>query len=86
MNHHDRGVMAGARAYYGGNVDISWHPPAVMAVGIGKARAQADYKYLGQVLLAGQLYLLETYEDLPAAIENLTWYHLQGDPSLLMPH
>lgn len=85
MNHHDSQKGAGAQAYYGGNVDISWHPPAVMAVGIGKARAHEDFIHLGQVLWAGQMHLLETYEDLPAAAENLNWYHLQGDPGAPLP-
>lgn len=86
MNHFDQGFAAGAKAYYGGNVDISWHPPAVMAVGIAEARASGDFEHLGEVLWAGQVHLLQTYEDLPAALENLTWYHLQGDPSLSLPH
>lgn len=85
MNHFEGEFPAGSKAYYGGNVDISWHPPAVMAVGIGQARASGEFQHLGEVLWAGQVHLLRTYEDLPAALENLSWYHLQGDPALRMP-
>jgi hypothetical protein len=79
---HSSGRQTGALAYYGGTVDISWHPPAQMAVYINELAAAREYATLGEVLLAGQFKLLENYDDLPSALENLVWYHLQGDPLL----
>ena len=82
MNGTDHGKPVGAVAYYGGSVDISWHPPAIMARGINLNMANSKPKTIGEALLAGQLYLLSNYDDLSAAEENLKWYHLQGDPTL----
>lgn len=82
MNESKNGQPIGAVAYYGGSVDISWHPPAVMARGINKAIGTEGVKELGMALLKGQLYLLENYDDRAAAEENLKWYHLFGDPSM----
>jgi hypothetical protein len=73
---------AGAVAYYGGSVDISWDPPAVMAIGVGKALSENNNRRLIDVLWEGQLYLLENYDDRQGALENFVWYHLQGDPLL----
>ena len=73
---------AGAVAYYGGSVDISWDPPAVMAIGVGKALSEDNNRRLIDVLWQGQLYLLENYDDRLGALENFVWYHLQGDPLL----
>lgn len=81
MNESKNGEPIGAVAYYGGSVDISWHPPAVMAKGINQAIAKGD-NTLGVALLKGQLYLLANYDDRNAAEENLVWYHLFGDPSM----
>jgi len=82
MNETKNGKPIGAVAYYGGSVDISWHPPAVMAKGINKAIAKDGFNTLGEALLKGQLHLLEKYDDREAAVENLIWYHLFGDPSM----
>ncbi|MFT6070275.1 MAG: hypothetical protein ACJAT2_001730 [Bacteriovoracaceae bacterium] len=82
MNETKNGSAIGAVAYYGGSVDISWHPPAVMARGINQAIASEGVKGLGESLLKGQLYLLANYDDRAAAEENLVWYHLFGDPSM----
>ncbi len=82
MNETKNGAAIGAVAYYGGSVDISWHPPAVMARGINQAIAKDGVKGLGESLLKGQLYLLANYDDRAAAEENLIWYHLFGDPSM----
>ena len=83
MNEHAKGVPLGALAYYGGSVDITWDPPAIMAVAIGKfLREKSNSKKLFSLLLQGQFSLLATYDDLDLALENLIWYHLFGDPSL----
>jgi hypothetical protein len=86
MNETNQGLPVGAVAYFGGSVDISWHPPAIMAKGINKELASIRPETIGEVLLAGQLYLLENYDDLAAAEENLVWYHLQGDPTLQLQY
>jgi len=84
MNADDQGRPAGAVAYFGGSVDISWDPPAVMARSIGQELAKARGIELYEVILKGQLHLLQNYGDIEAAKENLIWYHLFGDPSLLV--
>lgn len=73
---------SGAVAYYGGSVDISWDPPAIMAIGINKAVSENNQRRLVDVIFEGQSYLLENIDDKDAALENLVWYHLQGDPLL----
>ncbi len=82
MNEHKRGEPIGALAYYGGSVDITWHPPAIMAVAISKTIRGRSEKTLFGAILVGQLHLLGSHDDLEAAAENLRWYHLLGDPSL----
>lgn len=74
----------GATAYYGGTVNISWHPPAVMARGIAFEHAAKNFKHLGEALLAGQLYLAANWNYKQDVEDNLEWYHLQGDPSMLI--
>ena len=76
------GKPIGAVAYYGGSVNISWHPPAIMAVGINKLKQENEIFALGKSLLAGQLYLLQNYSSLSSVKDNFRWYHLFGDPSL----
>ncbi|MFN8370801.1 MAG: C25 family cysteine peptidase [Bacteriovoracaceae bacterium] len=78
----DEGNPLGAVAYYGGSVDISWDPPAIMAKGITQSYIDKNLTFLGQTLLAGQLYLLNNFNSIRAVRDNFTWYHLQGDPSL----
>ncbi|TNF31503.1 MAG: hypothetical protein EP319_02090 [Deltaproteobacteria bacterium] len=82
MNTTNNGQPVGAVAFYGGSVDISWHPPAIMARGVSETVAANPNQTLGEVLLAGQMYLIQNYDDRNASTENLKWYHLQGDPSL----
>lgn len=82
MNESYRGQPTGAVAYYGGSVDISWDPPAIMAVAIGRNLAQQNTHTLFELIMKGQRYLIENYDDEEAAKENLRWYHLFGDPSL----
>lgn len=72
----------GAVAYYGGSVNISWHPPAVMAQGIAFEHLAKKYNHLGEALLAGQLYLASKWTKKEEVIDNMEWYHLQGDPGL----
>lgn len=72
----------GAVAYYGGTVNISWHPPAVMARGIAYKHAENKYEFLGEAILAGQLYLADNYSDKESIQDNFEWYVLQGDPTL----
>lgn len=84
MNLTKGGSPAGAVAYFGGSVDITWHPPAAMAVHISELRASRQYEGLGELLFAAQMKLLETFDDIVAASENLDWYHLQGDPTMLL--
>lgn len=76
------GDAFGAVAYYGGTVNISWHPPAVMARGIAYEYMDKNFKHLGEALLAGQLYLAANWNDKRAVTDNMEWYHLQGDPGL----
>ncbi|PIK15901.1 C25 family cysteine peptidase [Halobacteriovorax sp. JY17] len=73
---------SGAVAYYGGSVDISWDPPAIMAIGINRAVSENNQRRLVDVVFEGQSYLLENLDDREAALENFVWYHLQGDPLL----
>jgi len=86
INESSNGRPLGALAYYGGSVDISWDPPAIMAIGISQAvKESANQKTsLGEILLKGQLYLLQKHSVKEDVIHNFSWYHLQGDPSLVM--
>lgn len=77
----NREASNGAAAYYGGSVNISWHPPAIMARGIAFEHMAKNFNYLGEALLAGQIYLANNWESTEDIIDNMEWYHLQGDPS-----
>lgn len=70
-----------ALAYYGGSVDISWDPPAVMAIGVSKALGDGITD-LGQALFDGQMFLMKNHSSLDEVKDNFVWYHLQGDPSM----
>jgi hypothetical protein len=72
----------GAVAYYGGTVNISWNPPAIMATGIVSEHLSKKFKHLGEALLAGQLYLAGKWSNQKDVIDNMEWYHLQGDPGM----
>ena len=76
--------LVGAVLYYGGSVDISWHPPAIMAVGIGKYLTKNSNIPVYRALLAGHLYLMENSSNQEDIVDNLEWYHLQGDPGILI--
>ncbi len=72
----------GAVAYYGGTVNISWNPPAIMAQGIFFEHLLKNFNHLGEALLAGQLHLAAQWDDATQVTDNFEWYHLQGDPGL----
>ena len=74
--------LIGAVAYYGGSVDISWHPPAKMAVIINEILSKGKSDHLGKLLFNGQMELFKKHSDKKEVIDNLKWYHLLGDPSL----
>lgn len=77
-------IPTGAAAYYGGTVNISWHPPAVMAQGIIFEHMDKKFQYLGEALMAGQMYLATKWSKKDEVIDNMEWYHLQGDPGMLI--
>ncbi|MBY0316253.1 MAG: hypothetical protein K2Q26_12070, partial [Bdellovibrionales bacterium] len=74
----------GSAAYYGGTVNISWHPPAIMARGIAFEHAAKNFRHLGEALLAGQMYLAANLSSTSEVVDNFEWYHLQGDPGMLI--
>ena len=80
------GSPVGALSYFGGSVDISWDPPAIMAVGIGQSVGTKNGQSLFAHIMYGQTHLIKTYSDIEASKENLVWYHLLGDPSLEIKH
>lgn len=82
MTEVNNGEPTGAVAYYGGSVNISWHPPAIMAVGLNRIVAAKKVSHLGEALLAGQMYLAKNHSSVSQVTENMVWYHLFGDPSL----
>ncbi len=82
MIQQNNGVGAGAVAFYGGSVSISWHPPAVMSVGIAKSYVDKHLKTVGEAVLAGQLYLQAKMGTGKDTLDNLKWYNLFGDPNL----
>jgi len=63
-------------------VNISWHPPAVMARGIAFEHLTKKFHHLGEALMAGQLYLAANWNNQTDIVDNLEWYHLQGDPGM----
>ena len=78
----EEGSPLGAVAYYGGSVNISWHPPAIMARGIAIERFEQGFTFLGEGLLLGQLYLAKNWDRKRDVVDNMEWFHLQGDPGL----
>ncbi|MFL5784410.1 MAG: C25 family cysteine peptidase, partial [Bacteriovoracaceae bacterium] len=82
MNATDsRGDAIGASMYLGGSVNVSWHPPAIMARGIVKRTIANKIETIGEAILQGQLYLMENFTDMEAVRDNFEWYHLFGEPS-----
>jgi len=84
MKHKINGDDAGAVGYYGGSVNVSWDPPAIMSQGIAKYHFEKPVHNLGGSMLAGQIYLTEQMGINDSTIDNLEWYNLFGDPSLVM--
>ncbi len=77
------GVATGAIAYLGGSVKVSWNEPALMSIGIAKYHFERPVHTIGASVFAGQMYLLEKMGMEENVIDNLRWYNLFGDPSLL---
>jgi hypothetical protein len=84
MNRQSNGRSAGAVAYYGASVSTSWDPPAVMAVGAAKKHFEGQLYSVGATVLAGQLHLFAEMGVNTETIDNIEWYNLFGDPSMLM--
>lgn len=78
------GQAAGAVSFYGGSVNISWDPPAIMSVGVAKTHYEKGVNVLGTNVLAGQLYLMANHGKLKEVVDNMKWYNLLGDPALSM--
>ena len=74
----------GAVAFYGGSVSISWHPPALMSVGIAKYHFEKPVHSIGGSVMAGQMYLVEKMGTGNNVMDNIKWYNLFGDPSMLI--
>lgn len=82
VTHQVEGKPAGAVAFYGGSIKVSWHEPAVMSVGIADYHFRRKISALGPSTLAGQIYLFEKMGLNSATLNNLKAYNLFGDPSL----
>jgi len=79
------GKKTGAVGYLGSSVSTSWHPPAIMAAGIAKQHFEKAIATLGGSVLAGQLALVEKVGiDSSDASDNLIWYNLFGNPTLMV--
>ncbi len=76
------GLAMGVTAYYGGSVNISWHPPAILARGVVYKYFDKNLTTLGESIFAGHLYLAENFSKKDELIWNYRWFHLFGDPSL----
>lgn len=82
VTHQVDGHAAGAVAYYGGSVNISWDPPAIMNVGLTKYHFEKPIPSIGGTVLAGQMHLFEQSGVSSGTIDNIEWYNLFADPSL----
>ncbi|MCB9093947.1 MAG: hypothetical protein H6621_02670 [Halobacteriovoraceae bacterium] len=74
----------GATAYIGGSVEITWEPPAIMATGMNLIKESQHLVHLGQILMGGQFYLAQNWDYANEVIENMAWFHIFGDPTLLV--
>ena len=82
MNQTRDGKSLGAAAYYGGSVNVAWHPPALMAQGIAEQIPNKSITHLGEALLAGQLFLAENQSHSSGFRDNILQYNLFGDPTM----
>ncbi len=82
VTQENSGKPAGAVAFFGGSVSISWDPPAVMSVGVAKSYVEKKLKTVGEATLAGQLHLIAEMGTGSNTLDNLKWYNLFGDPAL----
>lgn len=78
---NSKGEGIGASMYLGGSVNISWHPPAIMARGFVKKTIANGLNKIGDAILAGHLYLMENHSEIEEVKDNFEWYHLFGEPS-----
>jgi hypothetical protein len=85
INAEVNGVPSGAVAFYGGSVNISWDPPAIMAAQMTDQMVKNQVTRLGDALWMGQLELLRLHHHRPDVIDNFRWYHLFGDPTTRLP-
>ncbi len=78
------GQPIGAVAYYGGSVNVAWHPPATMALGVERRRAANKLTRVGDIVIGGQLYLFEKSGNVSSSRDNIAQYHLFGDPTMVV--
>jgi hypothetical protein len=77
------GEGLGVTAFYGGTVNISWHPPAILARGmVFRMVEKAQIPVLGSIIQEGHVYLSENTTNKSDLSDNQRWYVLQGDPSM----
>ena len=74
------GLPRGAVSYIGGTVDISWHPPAKMGIGMTKWLGENKNGSIVDALMAGQFYLMKNHSSAQDIKDNFVWFHLQGNP------
>ncbi len=83
MNEVDaNGNPIGAAMYLGGSVNVSWHPPAIMARAISEKIASDKIETTGEAIFAGQMALSATWTNKKDVQDNMTWYHIFGDPAM----
>ena len=76
MNEVDgNGDPIGTTMYYGGTVNISWHPPAIMAKGMAIKTVIQGLTNISEIIFAGQLYLSENYNDQTGIVDNFEWMY-----------
>lgn len=82
VTHRQNDEPAGAVAYFGASSKVTWHPPAVMAIGIARAFAGKQLPALGPTLFAGQMHALRELGVRSGTLDVFRWFNLFGDPSL----
>jgi hypothetical protein len=51
-----------------------------MAIGINESVRPGEESILGTHLLKGQMHLIQNHSSVDDLRDNMTWYHLLGDP------